>query len=210
MFSINPAFDMAPPSENVLDTFHKDFKNQQYAGIRPDRQELYQLCESRGVAITVMKTLGGGKLLSPAQTPFAKPLTVPQCIHYALTRPGGVSALVGCQSRAQVLDAARYEALSDGERDYAEVVGSFQTFAGNCVYCGHCRPCPSHIDIASVHRYLDIARVNDVAPPGVLSHYQALTAPAGDCIFCGACEERCPFGVSIMENMKSALAIFGR
>ena len=41
---------------------------------------------------------GAGKLISPEHTPFCKPLTVAQCIHYVLTRPAVVSALVGCCS----------------------------------------------------------------------------------------------------------------
>ena len=55
-----------------------------------------------------MKTLGGGKLISEKHTPFNKPLTVHQCIHYALTRPAVASVLVGCQNRKQVEEAASY------------------------------------------------------------------------------------------------------
>ena len=32
---------------------------------------------------------------------------------------------------------------------------------------------------------------------------------AGECVACGACEKRCPFGVKIVENMKVAVRIFG-
>jgi predicted aldo/keto reductase-like oxidoreductase len=40
--------------------------NEQYDQSRDgERASLYRLCEQRGVAITVMKTLGSGKLLSP-------------------------------------------------------------------------------------------------------------------------------------------------
>ena len=33
---------------------------------------------------------------------------------------------------------------------------------------------------------------------------------AGECIKCGACEERCPFGVPIRDNMVRATEIFGK
>ena len=33
---------------------------------------------------------------------------------------------------------------------------------------------------------------------------------SSDCIACGACETRCPFGVSIVENLKQAKAVFGQ
>ena len=77
-----------------------------FDGMDPDRTYLYRLCESRGIAITTMKTLGAGKLLTPEFSPFEKPLTVGQCIHYALTRPAVVSTLIGCSTREQVLEAA--------------------------------------------------------------------------------------------------------
>ncbi|WP_341458319.1 4Fe-4S binding protein [Anaerotruncus colihominis] len=33
---------------------------------------------------------------------------------------------------------------------------------------------------------------------------------ASDCVACGACEKRCPFGVPVIENMKSATELFGK
>ena len=59
---------------------------------------LYGACEENGVSITVMKTLGAGQLLNEKSSPFGKALTVPQCIHYALSQPGVSSALIGCST----------------------------------------------------------------------------------------------------------------
>jgi predicted aldo/keto reductase-like oxidoreductase len=177
-----------------------------------DRAALYQLCERQGIAITVMKTLGAGKLLSPEHTPFAQPLTVAQCIHYALTRPAVVSALLGCSSRENVLEAAAYLEKSEEERDYSAVLRDFQgDFKGHCVYCNHCLPCPSGINIADVHKYLDIAVLDEAnVPPSIRSHYRSLDRRASDCSACGSCEERCPFSVPIMANMKKAVALLGK
>jgi predicted aldo/keto reductase-like oxidoreductase len=208
MFSINPAFDMASAGTYVLDYLEKgvmDFEKK----LDRDRAALYQLCEKQGVAITTMKTLGAGKLLSPEHTPFAKPMTVAQCIHYALTRPAVVSALIGCGTKEQVLEAAAYLDKSDAERDYSEVIRDFQgDFQGRCVYCNHCLPCPAGINIADVHKYLDIALLDEAnIPPGIVSHYRALDRRAADCIACGNCEDRCPFSVPIVQNMKKAAAL---
>ena len=46
-------------------------------------------------------------------------------------------------------------------------------------------------------------------PETVAQHYSVLTAHGGDCIECGACETRCPFGVKIRENMRAAKSVFG-
>lgn len=40
-------------------------------------------------------------------------------------------------------------------------------------------------------------------------HYKVLDHHAGECIECGACMTRCPFGVDIIEKMKEAADIFG-
>lgn len=206
MFSINPAFDMLPSDEYVFDHMDKDFGVSLFRGIDPRRAALYKLCEQKQVGITVMKTLGGGKLISPEHSPFARPLTVAQCAHYALSRPAVASALLGSRSPEEVAEAMRYFDLSDDEKDYAPALASLRNdFRGNCVYCGHCQPCPAEIDIAAVNKYLDIARLDTArVPPSIRSHYQHLAHGGAECVACGNCEERCPFGVPVIENMRDA------
>jgi len=207
MFSINPAFDMLPPEKYVFDDFDKALLR----GIDPKRAELYKLCAQKQIGITVMKAFGAGKMLSPEHTPFAQPLTVAQCLHYALSRPAAASVLPGCQTRAEIEDVMKYFNIDDSERDYAEVLGSMRNdFKGSCVYCSHCQPCPSNIDIVSVNKYLDIARLNTKnIPPSVRSHYLSLIKNQDECIECGSCESRCPFGVQIIENIKEASELMG-
>ena len=212
MFSINPAFDMLPVEKNSLDFLDDDhtLTSELFRGIDPKRAELYKLCEQKQVGITVMKTLGAGKLISKEHTPFASPMTVPQCIHYALTRPAVSSALLGFQSDAQILDAMKYFDTSDEDRDYSDVINSYKKdFRGSCVYCSHCQPCPANIDIAAVHKYLDIAKL-DVKniPPSIRSHYNDLDAKGDACIKCEHCESRCPFDVPIVANMAEAEVLF--
>ena len=87
LFSINPAFDLLPASED-LNTYFADSYAEDLNGIDPERAELYQICEQHGIGITVMKGYAGGRLFSPQTSPFGVALTPVQCIHYALTRPG--------------------------------------------------------------------------------------------------------------------------
>ena len=77
------------------------------------------------------------------------------------------------------------------------------------MYCSHCEPCPKFIDIASVTKFLHLAEAQEEIPETVREHYAVLKHHAGDCIKCGACEKRCPFGVEIRENMDSAVKVFG-
>jgi len=211
MFSINPAFDMLPSAEYVFDHIEKNMGASLYRGLDPERAELYKLCSQKQIGVTVMKTLGAGKLLKAEHTPFSKPLTPHQCIHYALSRPAVGSVMLGCQTREEVLDAARYFALDNSQRDYSEILSAVRNdFRGNCVYCSHCQPCPVEIDIAAVNKYLDVARLDAAAiPPSIRLHYSSLAHRADECTGCGSCEERCPFGVPVAENMKEAAKLLG-
>jgi predicted aldo/keto reductase-like oxidoreductase len=164
MFSANPAFDMIPAEVDVLNYIEGDFDKSIMLKMDEKRLELYQTCEKFDVAITVMKTLGCGKLISPEHTPFSKPLTVNQCIHYALTRPAVASVLIGCQNKRHVEEAISYLTADAPDLDYTEAISSMnKDFKGSCVYCNHCLPCPAGIDVAMVTKYLDIAILDEKA-----------------------------------------------
>lgn len=210
LFSINLAFDLYPAEAYTLDQLRQGLSKEAFHGFDPVRAALYTLCEKEGIGITVMKTLGAGKLISAKHTPFDRPLTVAQCMHYALTRPAVAAVMLGCQTRTEILDAVRYLDMGDEERDYTHVMDTLRNdFTGNCVYCSHCQPCPVEIDIAAVNKYLDIARLDtNHVPSSIRSHYRGLVHSGKDCIACGSCEKRCPFGVPIISNMAAAKTIF--
>ena len=209
LFSVNPAFDLLPASEDINTYFAENYQ-EDLQGIDPDRAELYQLCEQRGVGITVMKGYAGGRLFSPQTSPFGVALTPVQCIHYALTRPGVASILVGYDTPEHVKEAVAYETATEEETDYASVLANAprHAYRGQCTYCGHCAPCPAGIDIAMVNKLYDLAMMQKEVPASLRAHYEELSANGKDCIGCGGCEERCPFGVPVAQRMKEAEALF--
>lgn len=209
MFSLNPAFDMLPASDDINDLFG-DY-SAAAGGINPDRAELYALCDRTGTGLTVMKPYAGGRLLAADTSPFGAALTAAQCIHYALTRPAVASVMAGFSSVEHVADAVSYEDAAPDERDYASVLAGAPNHAyfGQCTYCGHCAPCTVGIDIATANKYYDLAVMQDEVPDSLREHYRALDATAADCAACRACEERCPFGVKIADKMGKATELFG-
>lgn len=212
MFSCNPAFDLMPSGVSLDDLFGTDaYQDESLAGISPDRAELYRTCEERGVGITVMKGFGGGRLLSADDSPFNVALTPVQCLHYALTRPAVASVLAGFSVPEQVDDAIAYETADEAALDYASVLACapHHAYTGQCTYCGHCAPCPQGINVAMVNKYADLASVHDEVPPSLMGHYRDLSAHASDCIGCGQCEKRCPFGVEVADKMEKTAALFG-
>jgi len=209
MFSINPAFDMLPADTVIDDLFNDNTYRENRFAIDPKRAELYRLCEEKGIGITVMKALGAGRLLQEATSPFGVGLTPTQLIHYALERPAVASVLMGAKTPEQMLESLHYVEATLEERDYTVIASGKQSaMQGKCMYCNHCLPCPANIDIASVTKYLDMAKESGVTGT-IRAHYEALSAHAGDCIECGSCESNCPFHVKIIENMRETVRIFG-
>ena len=210
LFSINPAFDLLPASENMEDYFQDQY-DESLQGINPEREELYKICEQNQVGITVMKGYAGGRLFSAQTSPFHVALTPVQCIHYALTLPAVASIMVGYDSIDHVDAAVAYETATDEEKDYASVLAKAPRHAyyGQCTYCGHCAPCPVGIDIAMVNKLYDLAVMQDEIPGTLRAHYNQLSANAKDCIGCKGCETRCPFGVAVASRMEKAAKLFG-
>ncbi|MCI8348126.1 MAG: 4Fe-4S binding protein [Firmicutes bacterium] len=211
MFSVNPCYDLLPASEDVESLWDEKNYENHLVNMDPKRQELYETCQSLGVGVTVMKAFGGGDLLSAELSLAGKALTVNQCIHYALTRPAVATILAGAHTISELEKSAAYEQASDEERDYAEAFAGFSNISweGHCMYCSHCAPCPKKIDVATVTKFLNLAKAQGTVPETVREHYKVLSHHASECIGCRACEKRCPFGVHIVDNMSEAEKIFG-
>ena len=184
MFSINPAYD---------------YRLGGYAnGSSQERYRLYQRIEQEGVGLVVMKPFCGGRLLDAAYSPFPAALSRLQCLQYALDKPGVLSVLPGCRTMEDLQQILQYNMSSAREKDYS-ILQCFEhvTNAG-CVYCGHCHPCPAELDIALINKYYDLSLQNDVL---AMEHYHTLSKKAIDCLHCGECDQRCPFGVRQSQRM---------
>ena len=224
MFSINPVYDMLPGTEVVDDLWADEVYEGGFVNMDPERQRLYELCESMGVGITVMKAFAGGDLLSAEMSPAGAALTPVQCISYCLSRPAVATVCSGARNAEQLAESIAYCDASDSERDYAEAFASFPkvSWSGHCMYCTHCHPCPAEIDIAFVTKLLNLVIAHNESngikegsegfrvPDTERMHYEVLERHAGDCLQCGMCETRCPFDVKIRENMKHAEEVFGQ
>ncbi len=213
MFSINAAYDSMPEETELEALFAaENYQKSGLKGINPVRAELYRTCEAMGVGITVMKGLAAGALLKAETSPFGAAMTPEQCVHYALTRPAVASVMYGARTPEEVACALRYEEATDAEKDYSSVLKNAPKYSmkGKCMYCNHCLPCPSHIDVAQVNKFLDLAELSEKVPDTVRAHYLALEHSASECIACGSCEGNCPFSVPVIERMQRAAELFGK
>lgn len=211
MFSVNPCYDLQPAGEDVEALWAEKSYEKPLVNMDPERQRLYETCQSQAVGITVMKAFGGGDLLQADLSPAGVALTPNQCIHYALTRPAVASVLAGARTMEELETSLAYETASPEDRDYAAAFAAMPkiSWEGHCMYCGHCAPCTAGIDIASVNKYYNLTLAQDEVPETVREHYNLLAHHASECIACGRCQSNCPFGVDIVGRMQLAAAKFG-
>lgn len=208
MFSLNPAFDRLrggaiPWEKGAMDNLQ--------AGIDPVRVELYDYCATHNIAITVMKTLGGGgRLLDAKTSPLGVAYTPEQCIAYCLSKPCVSTCILGIDNLDELKADLHWMHATDEEKDYTAVRKQEPAKAdGDCTYCNHCSPCSMGIPIAKVNELLDKAEIEGLTPE-LQAQYDALPHHAGECTHCGACLSRCPFEVDIPTQMDRAKEIFGK
>lgn len=209
LFSLNPAYDIMPPTENIEDYSDKT-KYENLKGIAPQRAQLYQLCEDTNTHINVMKAYAGGRLFNKQDSPFDTPLTPLQCISYALDIKPVISVCLGIKNTQQLDEALHYFNATEDEKNYQEILKNLpkHSFEGTCTYCGHCLPCIQEINIPMVNKLYDLAKIYDMIPESIREHYNNLQKHASDCIECGVCIENCPFNVDIIKYMQDAKKLF--
>lgn len=195
MFSINPAYDLECGDDYGI-------------GTTKERADLFRRCEKEGVGISVMKPFHGGQLLSEKTSPFKIALTKNQCIQYCLDRPAVLSVVPGVRNLSDLNELLKYPLSTKEERDYSAIANfTPESAVGNCVYCNHCQPCPSRIDIGIVNKYYDLSLAGDKM---TANHYAKLAVKADACLHCGHCNKRCPFKVDQQNKMKTIAEFFGK
>jgi len=193
----------------------------------PGKKELLDACVSCQVDVVAMKPFAGGNLLKEdpildiadhqmgrrqmagAPMRFRKNtmITPVQCLSYALAQVGVSTVIPGCASVEQLEASLAYLEATEEEKDYAALLSDFMQYrTGQCVHCNHCLPCPSEIDIGQTIRLLQMAQQQLTSE--LQTAYLALSIKASDCIQCGDCVVRCPFGVDVISHMEQAVSVF--
>jgi Predicted oxidoreductases of the aldo/keto reductase family len=214
MFPVNPLFNLMPRDSALdrmfnleVDSNLTDEEKESY----PTKQELYEECVARDIPVIAMKPFAAGNVLKNHEGGVLQgliSLTPVQCIGFALDQSPAIVALPGFKNTAELDEALAYFTASEEEKDYQKelehsMIGQFNN---QCMYCNHCQPCPKKIDVAEVTKLKDMAEKEMTEE--IKSRYQALEVNASDCLFCGACTKRCPFGINVNHNMKRALELF--
>lgn len=161
-----------------------------------------------------MKPYGGGRLFGYSKALEVDPTML---VGYPLIDRRISTVVAGVKSLKEFQFAVEgIENSPSTEELTTYAAGLFAAGKGDCVYCNHRLPCPAKINIGETSMLLDWAErkgSGEASTVGgadkVRESYDKLEIKASACTSCGACENRCPFDVRIVERMKRAVAVFG-
>lgn len=147
--------------------------------------EIVDLCKEAGMGFICMKALSGG-LITDSATAYAY---LNQFDHvlpiWGVQKETELDEFISYQREAPVMTDERREKI---KKDKEMLSGDF------CRGCGYCLPCPAGIyipDCARMSLYLRRAPLSVYLG----DEYKEKMAKVKDCLHCGQCKKKCPYGL---------------
>lgn len=216
-------WDFVQIQMNYVDWSHAD-------GVRNTNAEyLYEQLDSRGIPITVMEPLRGGRLANlpdnvAAQLKERNPdvSLASWAFRFVGSHPDILSALSGMTYMENLVDNVKtfsnFKPMSEDELDFMETMAALITEypTVNCNDCKYCMPCPYGINIPEIFKHY-----NNCVNEGMIAHSSEqknfkklrrayLTSynkavptlrQADHCIGCHQCESHCPQSIPIPDEL---------
>ncbi len=154
--------------------------------------EIVSLCKEKNMGFIAMKALSGG-LINDSALAYAY---LAQFDHVApiwgVQRERELDEFLSYQENPPVLTEKMQAQI---EKDRAELSGEF------CRGCGYCMPCPVGIEINNCARMSLMLRR---APKSeyLTEEWQEKMKKIEDCLECGQCMSKCPYGLKTPELLK--------
>lgn len=153
----------------------------------------------RQMGFIVMKPFGGG-VIDNARVAFA-----------FLRRHEGLLPIPGFESAAQIDEVLSvYEDPKDVGEEDLEVMDRYRRELGEhfCRRCEYCQPCPQGVRITPAMGYpILVSRMSEAV---AVEYGKAAMETVPLCTSCGSCVERCPYGLSIPEILRSNYEMYLR
>ena len=172
-----------------------------YNIVESQGSELIRACGEKNIGFICMKPLAGGAIEDATLA-----------MRYVAGNPD-VSVIIPGMAEASELEQ-NLAAVNDVSPLTQEEIAGFAAVRSAlgtqfCRRCNYCQPCSAGINISGVflfEGYLSRYGLADWAK----ERYASLDKKASDCIGCGACESRCPYGLPIRKMLKQAAVKFGK
>ncbi len=157
-------------------------------------RELVLLCEECDVGFICMKALAGG-LITRADAAYAYLAQFAVAPIWGIQRMSELEEFLQFNDNPPVMNDELSELI---ERERRELMGDF------CRGCAYCMPCPMGIEINNAARMsLMIRRAPKEAQ--LTEKNRAMMEKINDCINCGQCKSRCPYGLDTPELLRKNL-----
>ncbi len=154
-------------------------------------EALVHLCKENDVGFICMKALAGG-LITKSDVAYAYLAQFPVAPIWGIQKEWELDEFLSYNENPPVLTEER---LAYIEKEKQELAGEF------CRGCGYCMPCPVGIEINNCARMSLLLRRSPAA--GHLSEAgQAKMKKIEDCIECGQCAAKCPYGLDTPNLLK--------
>ena len=152
---------------------------------------LVRLCEEHDVGFICMKALSGG-LITRSDAAYAYLAQYPVLPIWGVQRMTELEEFLSYQDAPPAMTEEMAAFIT---RERTELVGDF------CRGCGYCMPCPVGIQINNAARMSLMLRRAPTA--GFLGEYwQKEMARIDECLNCGQCASRCPYGLDTPALLK--------
>jgi predicted aldo/keto reductase-like oxidoreductase len=177
-----------------------------------------KLAASKGLAVSVMEPLLGGKLANPPKAigelfegAGKKHTPADLALQWVWNQPEVSVVLSGMSTMAQVeenlnsADASGVNSLGAEELKLVENVRVryLERTAIPCTGCSYCMPCPNNVEIPRNFKIYNDGIVHDdlQSARGTYLRFLEEKSRAGACVQCRACEEKCPQKIPISQWM---------
>ena len=157
--------------------------------------ELVNMCHESGMGFVAMKAMSGG-LITNSEAAYAYIAQYDNVLPiWGIQRESELTEWLSYMNRKPVMDE-RIQAFIEKERK--ELIGEF------CRGCGYCMPCPVGIQINNCARMSLMLRR---APSSAWLNetWQNNMLQIENCLQCGSCSKRCPYGLDTPNLLKKNL-----
>jgi len=162
----------------------------------PSDLALIDRCKSEDIGLIAMKPLSGG-LLTNARSAFAFLHQFDNVVPiWGIQRMSELEEILSLDSNPPALDE---EILRSIESDRNALASNF------CRACGYCLPCPAEIPIPMAARMFLLLRRMPYAQ-FMTDEWRMAMHRINDCVDCGHCKSKCPYGLDTPSLLKKALA----
>ena len=171
-----------------------------YNIVETQGEELIHICAQKNIGFIAMKPLAGGALEDATLA-----------MRYVTANPDMTVVIPGMAEETEIEEnlAAVNDTKPLTEAEHVKIQQTRETLGTQfCRRCNYCAPCAAGISIPAVFMFDGYYSRYDLKQ-WAMGRYMAMEKKASDCIGCGDCESRCPYGLPIRQMMKEAAERFG-